>query len=118
MEESRTQQLQQLLRRLGEALHGSVVNSEEVQECLHELHDQGWDAVMLLEASVVCREDGELAADGGSLHIHANPQERKLTYRINLQDAAFLTSLGISPTRHRSRPSGGVSGSPDDAADR
>ena len=43
MEESRTQRLQQLLKRLGRAVQGSVVQSEEVRECLEELHeDASW----------------------------------------------------------------------------
>jgi len=118
MEESRTQQLQQLLKRLGDALHGSVVNSDEVQSCLQDLHAQGWDAVMMLEASVVCHEDGEVKIDQGSLHIHADPPERRLTYRLNLQDASLLTSLGISPTRHRSGRSSSSAAPFDDSTDR
>ena len=58
MEESRTQRLHELLRRLGKALHATVVSSEEVRECLEELHEDGWQAVMMLEASLVCGEDG------------------------------------------------------------
>ena len=105
MEESRTQKLQQLLRRLGQAVQGSVVQSKEVRACLDELHQSGWKAVMLLEASLVCREDGTLAAEDGSVRIHVDPSQAAARYRIDSDDAAFLSSLGISPTRHRSRPS-------------
>ena len=45
MEESRTQRLQELLRKLGKALHATVVRSDEVRECLEELHEDGWQAV-------------------------------------------------------------------------
>lgn len=119
MEESRTQKLHQLLKRLGTALHGSVVDSDEVQECLRELHDAGWDAVMLLEASVVCRPDGGLEPEHASLHVHADPRPtRRVEYRMNLHDAALLASLGISPTRHRSTPVPGRSSGHDDPTDR
>ena len=31
--------------------------------------------------------------------------ERKVEYRLNAHDARWLAAIGISPTRHRSRPS-------------
>jgi hypothetical protein len=102
MEQSRTQLLQELLKRLGQALHGTVVNSDEVRGCLRQLHEHGWEAVMMLEASVACRNDGEPEIEEASLHIHAEPGQGKVSFRMNLQDAAFLASLGISPSRHRS----------------
>jgi hypothetical protein len=102
MEQSRTQLLQELLKRLGQALHGTVVNSDEVRGCLRQLHEHGWDAVMMLEASVACRHDGEPELEEASMHIHADPSEAKVSFRMNLHDAAFLSSLGISPSRHRS----------------
>ncbi len=105
MEESRTQRLQQLLKRLGQAVHGSVVQSDEVRDCLEELHDNGWQAVMLLEASLVCSEDGMLSSQEGTVHIHVDPRAADTNYRLDAQDARFLATLGISPTRHRSRKS-------------
>jgi len=91
MEESRTQRLQELLRRLGKAVHGSVVRSEEVRACLDELHDDGWRAVMLLETSLAC----------GRMHVDtADPAVP--AYRLDVADARFLSSLGISAGRHRS----------------
>ncbi|NOZ94832.1 MAG: hypothetical protein GXP47_08860 [Acidobacteria bacterium] len=122
MSESRTQWLHQLMKRLGEALHGGVVESEEVQRCLRELHEAGWDAVMLLEASVVCRHDGQPVSREASLHVHAEaaPSPEEPAYRLSHRDAAFLASLGISPSRHRSLPSppaASPSPSHDDTAD-
>jgi hypothetical protein len=117
MEESRTQRLQQLLKRLGQAVHGSVVQSSEVRECLDELHDDGWRAVMLLEASLVCRDNGALDVEDGSIHIHVDPSEVTADYRIDATDAKLLSSLGISPSRHRSR-STPRHARPDDQSDR
>jgi len=31
--------------------------------------------------------------------------ERKVEYRLNAHDARWLAAIGISPTRHRGRPS-------------
>jgi len=105
LEESRTKRLQQLLKRLGQAVHGSVVQSQEVRDCLEELHEDGWRAVMLLESSLVCRDSGVLSAKDATIHIHVDPSEAAAAYRIDADDAQLLNSLGISPTRHRARPS-------------
>ena len=39
------------------------------------------------------------------LHIHVDPTEQDAPYRLDAEDARFLMSLGISPTRHRARQS-------------
>jgi hypothetical protein len=105
MEESRTKRLQEMLKRLGQAVHGSVVQSDEVRSCLEELHGDGWRAVMLLESTLVCRESGLVHATEGTIHIHVDPSAVEAAYRIDADDARLLVSLGISPTRHRARSS-------------
>ena len=103
MEESRSQRLQELLRRLGKAVHGSVVRSEEVRTCLDELHGEGWHAVMLLETSLACGEGGSVEVDGGTLRMHVDTTIPVVPeYRLDVNDARFLSSLGISAGRHRS----------------
>lgn len=102
MEEPRTQRLHELLRRLGKALHTTVVRSDEVRDCLQELHKDGWQAVMLLETSVACGEDGSLEAGQGTMRLHIEEGATVPEYRIGVDDARFLSSLGISAGRHRS----------------
>lgn len=101
MEESRTQRLHQLLRRLGKAVHGSVVGSDEVRACLSELHDDGWRAVMLVETSLACDEKGSVEADTGTMRLHVDSEGQTPNYRIGVEDASLLASLGIAPGRHR-----------------
>ena len=91
MESRRTQKLHKLLKRLGQAVHGSVVKSEEVTQCLNELHEDGWNAVMLIEASVTCRDRG-LERGPASLRIHVDHTPAKIDYRINTADARILES--------------------------
>ena len=103
MEDSRTHRLQELLRRLGKAVHGSVVRSEEVRACLDELHEEGWHAVMLLETSLACSESGSVEVDKGILRMHVGTADSAIPeYRLDVADARFLSSLGISAGRHRS----------------
>jgi hypothetical protein len=102
MEESRTQRLHELLRRLGKALHATVVRSDEVRECLEELHDDGWQAVMMLETSLVCGKDGSVEVGRGTMRLHVADGSSTAEYRIGVDDARFLSSIGISVGRHRS----------------
>lgn len=102
MEESRTRRLHQLLRRLGQAVHGSVVHSDEVRGCLEELHESGWRAIMLVETSVACDENGAIGADKGTLRLHVDGERAAPAYRMDVDDAKILNSLGIAPGRHRS----------------
>jgi hypothetical protein len=102
MEESRTQRLQELLRRLGKALHATVVRSDEVRECLEELREDGWQAVMMLETSLICGEDGSVEVGRGTMRLHVDEKASAAEYRIGVDDARFLSSIGISIGRHRS----------------
>jgi hypothetical protein len=102
MEESRNQRLHELLRRLGQALHATVVRSDEVRDCLQELHEDGWQAVMMVETSVACGEDGSLEFGQGTMRLHVEEDASVPEYRIGVDDARFLSSIGISAGRHRS----------------
>jgi len=102
MEDSRTQRLHELLRKLGKALHATVVRSEEVRECLEELHEDGWQAVMMLETSLACGEDGAVEVGRGTMRLHVGENSSTPEYRIGVEDARFLASVGISIGRYRS----------------
>ncbi len=102
MDESKTRKLHQLLRRLGKAVHGSVVRSEEVRACLSDLHGDGWRAVMLVETSLACAENGAVDAEAGTMRLHIDTDRDDPEYRIGIDDASLLSSLGIAPGRHRS----------------
>jgi hypothetical protein len=104
MEESRNQRLQELLRRLGKALHETVVRSDEVRACLDELHEDGWQAVMMVETSLACGEDGSIEVGRGTMRLHVAENAAAPEYRIGVDDACFLSSIGISAGRHRSTP--------------
>lgn len=108
MDQGRRERLEQLLKRLGRAVRDSVRDSDEVHGLLAELQADGWDAVMLLEASLVCRDDAEAddaeADDADQLQVHPTAAAPAAEYRIDAADARWLAALGISPTRHRSQP--------------
>ena len=101
MDESRTQKLHEMLRRLGKAVHSSVARSGEVRECLSDLHDGGWRAVMLVETSLACEENGEVEVEGGTMRLHVDTNRESPEYRIGVSDVSLLSSLGIAPGKHR-----------------
>lgn len=105
MDNERSKKLRTLLERLGIAVHASVVDSDDVKSCLTELQNGGWDAVMYLEVAPGNRSgEGTAKAEGTHrIRIGATTQVES-EYRIVPDDARWLASIGISPTRHRSHP--------------
>ncbi len=103
MDDARIDKLQQLLEQLGRAIHASVVDSAEVEECLSRLRADGFDGDLLLEAALIAGNgDGQRMA-GGRLRIRLHRADRP-EYLLSSQDARWLASIGISPTRQRSHP--------------
>ena len=102
MDESRTTRLRELLQRLGQAVHSSVASSEDVRSCLEDLHGEGWQAVMFLETSLACDENGVVQPNRGTLRLHVDTDNSNSDYRIDVSDARFLSSLGIASGRYRS----------------
>jgi hypothetical protein len=103
VDDARKEKLSRLLERLGHVIHEAVEDSEEVRSCLNELRSDGWDAVMFLEAAMLCRPDeGAPTPDGVRIHVASTRPSAE--YRLDAVDARWLASIGISPTRHRSHP--------------
>lgn len=104
VDNERSKKLRKLLERLGTAIHASVVDSDEVKVCLDELQSGGWDAVMFLEATLGCRSGEGADSAEGALRIHVGATSGESEYRLFPDDARWLTSIGISPTKRRSHP--------------
>lgn len=104
MDDAQTAKLQELLDRLGRAIHAELKDSDEVNECLARLRVRGWDAVLLLDASELEHGSGQQASQDGRLRIDVDTRPSAVAYRIDRDDARWLSDLGISPSRHRSHP--------------
>jgi hypothetical protein len=79
-----------LIQKLGEAIHESVSESEHIAGVVKNIRDQGFDVMLLLEATIGLNEvegDNEAPADGSREVLHA-PFTR--------HDVSFLKSLRIT----------------------
>ena len=104
MDDEKITRMRELLDRLGTAIHASVIDSDEVKRCLTELRGDGWDAVMMLEAALLCRHDEITDPLEETLRIRVDGGSDDAEYRLGSDDVRWLASIGVSPTRHRSHP--------------
>lgn len=71
------QQVKDLIQKLGEAIHESVSESDQISGVVKEIREQGFDVLLMLEATIGLNEvsedeaadeagvdDGEVVADG------------------------------------------------------
>jgi len=65
--ESVDQQLKQLMKELGEAINGSLSDSEQIAEVVARIKEGGYDIFLVLEATVGVSKQGERMADKTSL---------------------------------------------------
>jgi len=91
------QQVKDLIQKLGEAIHESVSDSDQISAVVREIREQGFDVVLMLEATIGLSEvddepetaevaEGDAAEDG--------PFTRN--------DLTFLKSLRITTEEHTS----------------
>ncbi len=90
-----TSRLRELIQQLGEAIHESVIESEQIAGVVQDIRKHGFDVLLMLEATIGLNEvvaaqakkaeAGELAAEAGGESGAFTPN-----------DLHFLRSLRIS----------------------
>ncbi len=107
------QQVKDLIQKLGEAIHESVAESDSIAGVVREIREQGFDVLLMLEATIGLNESEEEAetveGEGGN-ETAIGPFTRN--------DLTFLKSLRITTEEHesdssREEPGGEESGSSD-----
>ena len=86
------QQLKQLMKELGEAINGSLSDSEQIAEVVARIKEGGYDIFLVLEATIGVSKQGDQSTDKTSLvsTLSTNPE-----LKISDQDLKFLKSLRI-----------------------
>ncbi len=95
------QQVKDLIQKLGEAIHESVSESEQIAGVVREIREQGFDVLLMLEATIGLNEVEEEQKDTGDEPAHG-PFTRN--------DLTFLKSLRITTEEHDSGSSAQDSG--------
>jgi hypothetical protein len=92
--------IKQLLKELGSAINDSISNSEDINDHIQRIRDQGYNLYVVLDATIGLNRIGEdeetpASAPAGMLV----KSDRQVQFRINVNDLALLRALGIDPTR-------------------
>ena len=84
-----TSRLRELIQQLGEAIHESVIESEQIAGVVQDIRKHGFDVLLMLEATIGLNEvsTGEESEEGGQAGA---PSE------FTPNDLHFLRSLRIS----------------------
>lgn len=86
-----TSRLRELIQQLGEAIHESVIESEQIAGVVQDIRRHGFDVLLMLEATIGLNEvsketdEAEAGAEGG---VEGAP--------FTKNDVNFLRSLRIS----------------------
>ena len=93
--------IKQLLQELGTAINDSISSSDDVNEHIQRIRDEGYNLYVVLDATIGLNRLGEEeetpAPDpAAGMLVKSNKQ---VQFRINVNDLALLRALGIDPTR-------------------
>jgi hypothetical protein len=81
--------VRKLIEQLGEAIHESVSESEQIAGVVQNIRSQGFDVLLMLEATIGLNEvEAEPGEDGEAQVLEGKP--------FTAQDVNFLRSLRIS----------------------
>lgn len=84
-----TSRLRELIQQLGEAIHESVIESEQIAGVVQDIRKHGFDVLLMLEATIGLNEVGEKDAAADE---NATAEEGAFTQN----DLNFLKSLRIA----------------------
>lgn len=82
------QNLRKLVQQLGEAIHESVSDSEQIAGVVQDIRRQGFDVLLMLEATIGLNEVVQEPS--------AEPGQTKDDLGFTEQDVSFLRSLRIA----------------------
>jgi hypothetical protein len=86
--------LKQLMKELGEAINGSLSESDQIANVISKIKEEGFDVFLVLEATIGFNRRDE-AADAAEL-VGTRTKNNEPEFSINAHDVRFLKSLRIS----------------------
>ncbi len=97
--------LRSLIQKLGEAIHETVSESEDIASVVQDIRKQGFDVLLMLEATIGLNE-----VEGESVHPPAAETGEEAA-PFTMQDVNFLRSLRIAIEGDRGEAQDDKSGS-------
>jgi hypothetical protein len=91
MEGSVTSRLRELIQQLGEAIHESVIESEQIAGVVQDIRKHGFDVLLMLEATIGLNEVAAKEAEASAENQASAPAGS-----FTPNDLHFLRSLRIS----------------------
>ena len=90
-----TSRLRELIQQLGEAIHESVIESEQIAGVVQDIRKYGFDVLLMLEATIGLNElAAKEAEDAAAAAAHTEEADPRDPFTPN--DLHFLRSLRIS----------------------
>lgn len=89
------QQVKNLIQKLGEAIHESVSESEDIADVVREIREQGFDVLLMLEATIGLNQVDEE-------ENNAKSTDEAVEGPFTRTDLSFLKSLRITTEEHDS----------------
>jgi hypothetical protein len=84
------------MKDLGEAINGSLSDSEQIAQVISKIKEEGFDIFLVLEATVGFNRRDEAAADQAAELVSSRRTNADPEFSINAHDVRFLKSLRIS----------------------
>jgi hypothetical protein len=87
-----TSRLRELIQQLGEAIHESVIESEQIAGVVQDIRKHGFDVLLMLEATIGLNEVSSKKGESGDGDAEVSSDAGSFTQN----DLHFLKSLRIS----------------------
>lgn len=88
--------LKQLMKELGEAINGSLSESEQIAHVISKIKEEGFDVFLVLEATIGFNRHDEETPDAPPELVGTRKKNGEPEFSINAHDVRFLKSLRIS----------------------
>lgn len=102
------QQVKKLIQKLGEAIHESVSESEDIAGVVKNIREQGFDVLLMLEATIGLNE---VEAEDAGETDGSEAVDEQIEGPFTTNDLSFLKSLRISTSGDTGEESSSVESS-------
>ena len=88
--------LKRLMKELGEAINGTLSESDQIAQVIAKIKDEGYDIFLVLEATIGFNRHDEEANKASPELVSSRRKNPDPEFSINAHDVRFLKSLRIS----------------------